>query len=77
MKKQWKSRKEIEKQEDGSILLKMEVAGTHEIKFWVLTWGAQAKVIKPPSLRDEIKKEIDKMRDAYSKNPDWKATELC
>ena len=64
--KVWHTSQEIEKQDDGSILLRIEVAGTDEIKFWVLTWGAQAKVLKPLSLQKEIQREIDQMRDSYS-----------
>jgi hypothetical protein len=35
---------------DGSIIFEAEVAGTAEIKFWVLKWGARARVLAPVSL---------------------------
>jgi predicted DNA-binding transcriptional regulator YafY len=41
------------------------VAGTKEIEFWVLKWGAKAKVLAPESLRDEIRSEIEAMRENY------------
>lgn len=77
--KVWHASQEIEKQDDGSILFRVNVAGTDEIMFWVLTWGAQAKVIKPLSLRDAIKSEVDKMRDAYGMRctTDRKAESIC
>ena len=64
--KVWHASQEIEKQDDGSILFKLKVAGIEEIKFWVMTWGAKAQVLEPLSLRDAVKKEIEKMRDVYS-----------
>ena len=54
--KVWHASQEIEKQDDGSILFRITVAGTDEIKFWVLTWGAKAKVITPVLTRSEIQR---------------------
>ena len=67
--KVWHASQQIEKQDDGSILFRVKVAGTDEIKFWVMTWGAKAQVIEPLSLRDAIISEVDDMRDAYQCNP--------
>ena len=64
--KVWHASQQIEKQDDGSILLRIKVAGTDEIKFWVMTWGAKAKIIKPLSLRNEIQSEIIAMLASYS-----------
>ena len=41
----------------GSIVFEVEVAGTEEIKFWVMTWGAKAMVLEPEQLREEISAE--------------------
>ncbi len=65
----WHASQEIERQDDGSLLFRVEVAGTDEIKFWVMTWGAKAEVIKPLSLRDEIRVEINEMLESYSIQP--------
>lgn len=64
----WHESQEIESQEDGSIIFKVTVAGTDEIKFWVLKWGAKATVLEPDSLRDEIKSEAEAMAAKYSLN---------
>jgi len=61
----WHESQEIEPQEDGSIIFKVTVAGTDEIKFWVLNWGAKATVLEPDSLRDEIKSEAEEMTKKY------------
>ncbi len=61
----WHESQEIESQEDGSIIFKVTVAGTDEIKFWVLNWGAKATVLEPDSLRDEIKSEAEALAAKY------------
>jgi predicted DNA-binding transcriptional regulator YafY len=63
--KTWHETQKIETQKDGSIIFEAEVAGTKEIEFWVLRWGAKAKVLAPESLRDEIRSEIEAMREIY------------
>ena len=63
--KTWHDTQKFEMQKDGSIIFEAEVAGTKEIEFWVLKWGAKAKVLTPESLRDDIRKEIEAMREIY------------
>ena len=64
--KKWHESQEIIKQEDGSIIFKAEVAGIHDIKIWVMSWGAKAKVIEPEPLRMEIRNEIDALLELYN-----------
>ena len=63
--KTWHETQKIETQKDGSIIFEAEVAGTKEIEFWVLKWGAKAKVLAPESLQNEIRSEIEAMREIY------------
>ena len=58
----WHASQEIEAQEDGSILFRVEVAGTDEIKFWIMQWGSGARVLAPESLKTDILSEIEAMR---------------
>jgi predicted DNA-binding transcriptional regulator YafY len=44
-----------------------EVAGTDEIRFWVMRWGMKAEVLEPQSLREEIKAEAEVMAEKYTK----------
>ena len=55
----WHESQIILDQTDGSIIFEAEVAGTDEIKIWILRWGSKAKVISPETLKIEIKSEID------------------
>ena len=45
-------------QEDGSVILELQVAGTEETEFWIMSWGSKAEVIEPESLREEIRIEV-------------------
>ena len=55
----WHESQVVERQKDGSLIFKAEIAGTEEIKFWILRWGKDAVVLKPDSLREEIRKEAE------------------
>lgn len=46
---------------DGSLTLTFKVAGTNEIKRWILSQGSWAKVIEPESLKKEIRGEARRM----------------
>ena len=63
--KTWHASQKIDVQEDGSILFTARVAGTDEIKFWVLRWGDKARVLAPASLRNEIKAEAEAILKNY------------
>jgi predicted DNA-binding transcriptional regulator YafY len=64
--KVWHETQTIEPQRDGAILFEAEVAGTEEIKYWVLKWGAKARVLAPESLREEIRLEAQAMLQNYT-----------
>jgi predicted DNA-binding transcriptional regulator YafY len=63
----WHHSQKIEPQKDGSIIFSAEVAGTDEVKHWVLSWGVNAEVLSPDSLREEIAIEL---RDTLTKYSD-------
>jgi predicted DNA-binding transcriptional regulator YafY len=50
----WHPTEKVERQEDGSVVWLARVPGTIEIRRWILGWGAQAEVLAPPELRDEV-----------------------
>jgi predicted DNA-binding transcriptional regulator YafY len=71
----WHESQRLEPQKDGSIFFEAEVAGTDEIKFWIMSWGSKAQVLEPESLRDEILRETEVMLERYKKIPDKMAEE--
>jgi len=62
----WHETQKIEVQGDGSIIFEAEVAGTEEIKYWILKWGAKASVLAPRSLREDIRREAEAMLKCYA-----------
>lgn len=41
------------------------MAGTEEIKFWIMRWGSNAYVLEPEELREEIQSEAAGMLVMY------------
>jgi predicted DNA-binding transcriptional regulator YafY len=64
--KVWHDSQQISGQRDGSVVLEMDVAGTKEIKHWILGWGSQVQVLKPDSLREEIRSEAAEILGVYA-----------
>jgi proteasome accessory factor B len=50
----WHPSQELERQEDGTLLWTARVAGSREIRSWILGWGPDAEVIEPAELREEV-----------------------
>jgi predicted DNA-binding transcriptional regulator YafY len=63
----WHDNQEIVSQKDGSTIFEAEVAGTEEIKFWVMSWGSKAEVLEPQYLREEIRAEAEAAAEKYGK----------
>ncbi len=61
----WHESQQIHPQDDGSIIFEAEVAGTDEIRFWIMSWGSKAEVLSPASLREEIRAEAEMMARRY------------
>lgn len=64
----WHESQQIVDQNDGSIIFSAEVAGTKEIKSWIMGWGAQAKVLAPAKLREEIIAEARVMAEIHTES---------
>jgi proteasome accessory factor B len=61
----WHPSQSLEPQKDGSLLWRGQVAGMREIRIWILGWGADAEVIEPKALRDEVAAELRKAAALY------------
>lgn len=51
----WHHTQEIERRKDGSLVLRVQVSGLEEIRFWILQWGPHVKVLKPVEFIDEVR----------------------
>jgi predicted DNA-binding transcriptional regulator YafY len=63
--KTWHRTQKITPQKDGSVIFEARVAGTDEIKYWLMSWGSKAEVLSPASLRDEMISEAQNMLRCY------------
>jgi proteasome accessory factor B len=61
----WHPSQELAPQGDGSLLWRGRVAGLREIKLWLLSWGADAEVLEPASLREDIAAELGRAAAGY------------
>ena len=68
--KSWHATQQIETLKDGSIIFEAEVAGTTEIKYWIMGWGSRAVVLSPDSLQSEILSESETLLKNYEQIPE-------
>ena len=61
----WHEDQVLSERADGSLDFEATVAGTEEIKFWILGWGRHAEVLGPEDLRRDIAEEVAAMRRRY------------
>jgi predicted DNA-binding transcriptional regulator YafY len=50
----WHPSQRVEVAADGSLTWQATVAGTIEIRLWILSWGDDVEVISPESLRNDV-----------------------
>jgi predicted DNA-binding transcriptional regulator YafY len=63
--RQWHKSQKLTELEDGGLILEIDVEGLDEVKRWVMRYGAEAEVIEPEVLREEILREIETMSLSY------------
>ena len=50
----WHPTQVVEPAADGSLVWRATVAGTIEIRLWILSWGDDVEVLEPAALRDDV-----------------------
>lgn len=60
----WHRSQELRELPDGGVELAVTVAGTIEIKPWILSWGEAVEVLEPPELREAVAASL---RDAAAR----------
>jgi len=64
--RKWAERQQIVELPDGSIILTMDTSGRYDVKRWVLSFGADAEVLEPVEMREEIRASIQQMTLTYN-----------
>lgn len=62
--KKWHDSQELKELKDGGVELSLTLTSLVEIERWVLGWGGDAKVIKPPELIERIHAAAKKLLDS-------------
>ena len=61
----WHPSQAIADNTDGSLVLSLTVNHLLELQRWILSWGAMAQVLEPPSLVDEVRNTVQSMAGRY------------
>lgn len=64
----WHKTQRLEFQPDGSLDLHVKVSGLNEISWWILGYGDQAEVIRPPELRTLVASHVAHLAQIYRKD---------
>jgi predicted DNA-binding transcriptional regulator YafY len=62
----WHPSQEVRETEDGSLEWRARVAGTIEIRLWILSWGDEVEVLEPAELRDDVARTLARAIARYS-----------
>ena len=61
----WHPAQRLRWEDDNTLCLTFPVADFREVKREILKYGAQVEVLTPTGLREEVRREIEKMGDMY------------
>jgi predicted DNA-binding transcriptional regulator YafY len=61
----WHPSQQVRELPDGSIEWRARVAGTVEIRLWILSWGDEVEVLAPADLRANVAETLARAVDAY------------
>jgi len=62
----WVSQGKISKLTNGNILYEINTSYPQEAMWWALQWGAEAEILEPEWLREEVVKTVRGMIEVYS-----------
>ncbi len=61
----WHASQRVQREEDGSLTWRATVAGTIEIRLWILSWGDDVEVLEPPELRADVAATVRRALSRY------------
>ena len=65
----WHESQKAKKNGDGSLDLTFQVAGLDEIKRWILSFGPEAVVLEPETLKEMVRRDLSRNLAQYSTGP--------
>jgi predicted DNA-binding transcriptional regulator YafY len=61
----WHPTQQVVQDDDGSLTWRAIVAGTIEIRLWILSWGDEVEVLAPPELRQDVARTHRRAGERY------------
>jgi predicted DNA-binding transcriptional regulator YafY len=65
--KRWHDSQRVRDLPDGGVELRMKLSSLMEVERWVLNWGGNAVVVKPPELAEAVKAAAERILIAHSR----------
>jgi len=62
----WRPEQKLHSDSQGRLVMEFEAAGEMELVAWILSYGAHAEVLAPPSLRSAVERQVAGMQKFYS-----------
>jgi proteasome accessory factor B len=63
--RKWHESQRVRENNDGSIILELDLGGLEEIERWILSWGKHARVLAPKELTTRIRDEANAIAKLY------------
>lgn len=63
--RKWHPSQQIEENKDGSLIFKVKLEGTEEIKWWTYNWIPHCEILAPAELRKEVVRDIKAIAKMY------------
>jgi predicted DNA-binding transcriptional regulator YafY len=64
----WHPTQSVATEADGSLLWRATVAGTIEIRLWILSWGDDVEILAPASLRGDVAATLGRALTRYEES---------
>ncbi len=64
--KKWHESQQLFELKDGGVELRLKLSGLTEVERWVLGWGGNAMVLRPPELAENIKRTAQRLLRSVS-----------
>lgn len=65
LRKTWHATQKLDRHDDGTVTLRFDATELHQVRAWVLGWGAGCTVTEPAELVAAIRSELEEMRSGY------------
>jgi predicted DNA-binding transcriptional regulator YafY len=64
--RQWHPSQTHVDRKDGGVVISLEVCNDWALRSWILSFGPLARVIAPPTLKKQIKDEVERAAEIYA-----------